>query len=227
MKQGVLDAGEIRFDWGSPIPQDVKWGQTTLILGCMFSGKTERVFQAVRSAILGGKHAVIIKHASDTRYTKQELATSHDGTSMRALSISSLVEDPPMLPDNVDLVAIDEGQFFEGIAAFCMRQNKLGRDVVVAALNSHGDAERTPWSNVMQLIPLAHRIHMLNSICTICHGVANCSRYITGMLSESGVDVGENDKYIATCAQCYNVEIPPGALANRSERVAYVKSLSK
>lgn len=223
----VLDAGEIQYDWGTPIPDDIKWGTTTLIMGPMFSGKTSRGFNAVRSAILGNKQAVVINHNTDIRYTQRELATSHDGISMKAISVASLVNDPPGLPGNVDLVFVDEGHFFSGLAAFCMRQNKLGRDVIVSALNSHGDAERTPWPHVMELIPLAHRIHMLNSICTICHGVANCSRYIAGSLSGTGIDVGANDKYIATCAQCYTVEIPPGALANRAERVAYVKSLSK
>jgi len=193
----------------------------------MYAGKTERGFQYVRAAVMGGNNAVVVKHGSDTRY-RSELASSHDGTNMRAIVVDSLVEDPIGIGPNVKLIFVDEGQFQAGLAAFCMRQNKMGRDVVVSALNSKGDAERTPWPPVMELIPWVTNLQMLTSICGICHGVANCSRYIgDGVLPTEGNAVGADDKFMATCAECYEVDLPENALKDRAERVAYLKSLSK
>jgi thymidine kinase len=193
----------------------------------MFSGKTTRGFEFVRGAIMGRKKAAVIKYAQDTRYDRRDMVSSHDGRCMRAIVAKSLVEDPVGLPENVNLIFVDEGQFQEGLAAFCMRQNKLGRDVVVAALNSQGDATRSPWKPVMELLPLATRCETLTSICTICQGVANCSRHITGSLTTGGVNIGTDNKYVATCAQCYEAPLPAGVLEDRAERVAILKALSK
>lgn len=90
-------------------PKGRRTGTTELVMGPMFSGKTETGFQRVRSAIMGGKRAVIIKHSTDTRYTKKPLASSHDGFHMRALVVETLEHEPLGLPLDVELIFVDEG----------------------------------------------------------------------------------------------------------------------
>lgn len=226
----LLDGGEVHANTLIPSPPKIhripaKYGMTELIMGCMFSGKTELGFQLVRSAIIGGKRAAIIKHTRDVRYNKNALASSHDGNRMRAIVAADLEQDPVDLPEDVELVFVDEGQWFKGLLGFCLRQNKRGRDVIVAALNSYADETRSGWPHVMELVPRATRITTLNGTCTLCHGAAECSRRIAGVPSADGVLVGADDKYIATCAGCYTEPIPEGVLERRAKSVEYVRWL--
>lgn len=209
-----------------PITKGRLHGTTEVIIGPMYASKTETGFQRVRSAIIGGKKAVVIKHATDTRYSRKALASSHDGSQMKAIVVDSLTEDPPNLPLDIELIFVDEGQFMDGLANFCMRQNTLGRDVVVAALNSYGNKDRTGWPNVMELLPRATKITSLNSTCALCHGVAECSRLLQGTNSKGSVIVGGDSDYIATCSGCYTREISPGMIEKHRQNVKYVKWLS-
>lgn len=204
-------------------------GKTTLIIGPMFSGKTSELFRLLRQAAMGQRSVCLIKYSGDTRYAdgRATMASSHDGNRMRAIVVDSLVDDPPGLQD---VIGVDEGQFMCGLADFCKRQNALGRDVVVAALNAKGDAQRSGWPHVLQSVSIAHDIQMMHATCTLCQSPhANCSRFIRGtpvLLDGSIIDVGANDKYIATCAGCYERPIPAGVIERRMAAVEYIKTLS-
>lgn len=115
----------------------------------------------------------------------------------------------------------------KGLCDFCMRQNRLGRDVVVAALNSYGNQERSGWPHVMELVPRATKITSLTSTCALCHGVAECSRRINDLLPQEGTTlVGKDDVYIASCTGCFDKDISSDMISKHKENVRTIKWLS-
>jgi thymidine kinase len=106
--------------------------------------------------------------------------------------------------EGVDVVAVDEGQFFPDLASFCSAQASSGRIVVVAALD--GTYDRKPWPSVSELIPLSESVIKLTAICHSCGAEAPFSRRIVASLATTLI--GDKDKYEAACRRCY--ESPRG-----------------
>lgn len=201
----------------------MKKGETELIVGPMFSGKTSELFRRVRRAVVAGRNVCLIKWKRDVRSGRAEMTSSHDGEYMRCIQVDSLLEDPSSLDDSVDFVAVDEGQFLDGLSEFCQRQNELGRDVVVAALNHVADQRRTPWPNVVSLQSWAFCTH-LSAICLLCQRRAACSRRIEEQSNQS-VCIGGADLYIATCANCYTRPILPQHVKRHDDAMLRIKKI--
>ena len=65
-----------------------------------------------------------------------------------------------------DVVAVDEGQFFNDIVGVCERLANEGKIVIVAALD--GTFQRKPFGNILNLVPLAERLTKLSAVCVEC-----------------------------------------------------------
>lgn len=67
---------------------------------------------------------------------------------------------------NYEVIAIDEGQFFEDIAEFCEDLANNGKIVIVAALD--GTFERKAFNKILDLIPLCEKVKKLTAVCYYC-----------------------------------------------------------
>lgn len=200
-------------------------GRVELICGPMFSGKTTAMMRRMKAAVMGGKRVCVIVSDLDTRYTRKDMVSSHDGLRMQAMRVKTLKEPPLNMPDDVDLIGVDEGHFLEGLAWFCQSQALLGRDVVVAALKA--DADRRGWPHVMELVPIADTITTLHAVCVHCQRDASCSKRLAApMKGGSSVDVGADDKYVATCFGCWPRPIPAHVLQRRAAQIAVVRDMT-
>ncbi|QDJ95080.1 thymidine kinase [Hypsugopox virus] len=171
-------------------------GKIELILGPMFSGKTSELGRRIRRHKIAKRDCVIIKYDKDTRYGKDVF--THDGIAMSAMFTSKL-NDLCLDFINFSVIGIDEGQFFTDIVEFCERMANLGKIVIVAALD--GTYQRLPFGNILNLIPIAEEVIKLSSVCTICGESASFSKRIS---NETEIEViGGEDKYIATCRNCF------------------------
>jgi len=204
---------------GGDAYDDVTTGSSELIVGPMFSGKSSELMNRMKTAIIGGKRICVIMPDMDTRYTKKSMISSHDGHIMSAIRVNSLTDAPDKMPEDVDVIGIDEGQFFEGLASFVERQNALGRNVIVAALKA--DANRNGWPHVLELFPKVDTVTTRHGVCVICQQQASCSRSINGTLG-----LGADEKYVATCFGCWQKPLPPGVLTKRALRVKIVKEMT-
>jgi thymidine kinase len=207
-----------------------------LKIGPMYSSKTRSVMEEVIKATIALQTAVLIRHARDTRYAKKSLAVSHDGSSMTCIVAHNLHEDPPGLPADVKVVAIDEGQFFEGLVEFCVRmvsvcsivcaltrtQIRRGVTVYVAALNSNFRLEM--WENIVRLIPIASTVQLYRGVCILCQGDATCSRRITNDTEETLV--GADESYVATCFPCFEKPIGQDILSARAAALDKARSMT-
>src|SRR5512133_574277 len=88
-----------------------KRGSIEVITGSMFSGKTEELIRRLRRATFAGLKVEIIKPSIDVRYSDTHVV-SHDDKSIH----STIVDNPAslyLLAKEVDVVGIDEAQFFD------------------------------------------------------------------------------------------------------------------
>lgn len=166
----------------------------------MFAAKTSELFRRLNRAKYTGKRALLYKYEADMRYSLDtQLASSHDGITTNAKPVMSLVDES--VPDNVDIIGIDEGQFMDGIADFSLRCVKAGKHVHIAALNGHDDM--TPWANVQSLIPIVDDIMVLHAVCYQCKRDASFTKRYSFNNTKGVIDIGGADKYVACCRQCH------------------------
>jgi thymidine kinase len=173
-------------------------GAIHLIMGPMFSGKTTELLRRIRRQTFAKKRCLVIKYAKDTRYSTDK-ASTHDCVMHAATSASALYKVDDGLLDDVDVVGIDEGQFFDDVVTFAEDMANKGKTVIVAGLS--GTYERKGFGSFLELLPLAEKVSKLSAICEVCHGLAHFTKRIS---DEKDVEViGGKEKYIPVCRQCF------------------------
>lgn len=175
-----------------------KRGWIEVICGSMFSGKTEELIRRLKRVQIAKLKVEIFKPAIDVRYDENKVV-SHDANTI----ISNPVDHSQsilLLASNVDVVGIDEAQFFdEGIIDVCEKLAQRGIRVIVAGLDM--DYKGRPFGPMPQLLAIADYITKLHAICVKCGNIASISYRKT--LDENQVLLGEKDSYEPRCRKCY------------------------
>jgi thymidine kinase len=199
-------------------------GHIHLIIGPMWAGKSSEMFRQIRRAVFAGKQPLVLRFTGDTRYTRSQMASSHDEEQMRALTTTDLLDSVILeRAKQADIIGIDEGQFMENLVPFCTQMAKQGKHVVVAALDS--DFRQDPFEQIAQLIPRAEYVTKLHAICVMCQGVASFSRRLG--TNQDVLDIGGADKYVSTCRHCFSVPIQDEVLQKHKEALELVRELRK
>ena len=103
------------------------------------------------------------------------------------------------LAKNVDVVGIDEAQFFDdGILHVCEELARRGTRVIVAGLDM--DYLGKPFGQMPNLLAIADYITKLHAICMKCGSIAYVSHRIVA--SDEQVLLGEKDAYEPRCRTC-------------------------
>lgn len=175
-------------------------GWIEVICGSMFSGKTEELLRRIRRAQFAGQKIEIFKPAIDTRYDETEVV-SHDETSMNSTPVHNSAEILIYVNmDNVDVVAIDEVQFFDdGIVEVCNKLANAGIRVIVAGLDM--DFQGKPFRAMPQLMSVAEYVTKTHAICVKCGDLAQFSHRLTD--NDKQVVLGEQESYEPLCRSCY------------------------
>jgi len=176
-----------------------KRGSVEVIAGSMFSGKTEELIRRLKRAKIAGLKVEIFKPAIDNRYS-ENMVVSHDDRSIS----SSPVENASMillLTSDVDVVGIDEAQFFDNaIVDVCRILANRGVRVVVAGLDM--DFAGKPFGPMPEIMSTAEYVTKVHAICVECGNHANYSYRIAD--DKRVVLLGEKDVYKPLCRNCYN-----------------------
>ena len=177
-------------------------GSIEVICGSMFSGKTEELIRRLKRVKIANLKLEIFKPAIDVRYDKKNIV-SHDTNFI----LSTPVESSQMilqLAQDVDVVGIDEAQFFDTeIGNVCEQLALRGIRVIVAGLDM--DYMGNPFGQMPNLLAIADYISKLHAICVICGNIANISYRKT---AENGqVLIGEKDIYEPRCRTCNHLKI--------------------
>ncbi len=172
-------------------------GWIEVICGSMFSGKTEELIRRLKRVKIANLKVEIFKPAIDTRYDEVKIV-SHDTNAIHSTPVNSS-ETILLLAQDVDVVGIDEAQFFDAeIANVCEQLALKGIRVIVAGLDM--DYQGNPFGQMPNLLAKADYITKLHAICMKCGNIANISyrKIATG----GQVLLGEKDIYEPRCRQC-------------------------
>jgi len=176
-------------------------GSIEVICGSMFSGKTEELLRRLKRAKFAKQKVEIFKPAVDLRYSEGHVV-SHDNN----LILSTPVETSGsilLLTGDVDVVGIDEAQFFdEGIVPVCNQLANTGLRVIVAGLDM--DFRGNPFGPMPALMAIADDVSKEHAVCVRCGN----SGYVSHRLvpDEKQVLLGEKNEYEPICRHCFEAE---------------------
>ena len=174
-------------------------GWIEVICGSMFSGKTEELIRRLKRVKIANQKAEIFKPAIDIRYDADKII-SHDTNAINSTPVESS-QSILLLAQDVDVVGIDEAQFFDaGITTVCEQLALRGIRVIVAGLDM--DFSGKPFGQMPNLLAIADYITKLHAICVKCGNIANISYRKTAAAEQ--ILVGEKDVYEPRCRVCYH-----------------------
>lgn len=173
-------------------------GWIEVICGSMFSGKTEELIRRLKRAKIANLKTEIFKPAIDTRYHEQQIV-SHDERAILSTPIDNS-QTILLLAGDVDVVGIDEAQFFDDqLPDVCDQLALSGARVIVAGLDM--DYTGKPFGQMPFLLAKADYITKLHAICVRCGNIASFSYRKS---ADGGqLLLGEKERYEPRCRKCF------------------------
>ncbi|MCF6180538.1 thymidine kinase [Lutibacter sp.] len=167
-----------------------QFGWIEVICGSMFSGKTEELIRRLKRAKFAKQKVEIFKPSIDIRYD-EEMVVSHDANEIRSTPVPSSA-NIRILANDVDVVGIDEAQFFDDeIVAVCNDLANRGVRVIVAGLDM--DFKGNPFGPMPALMATAEYVTKVHAVCTRTGNLAHYSHRTAD--GDELVMLGETQEY--------------------------------
>lgn len=210
-----------------------KIGHLELIFGSMYCGKSEELIRRLKRAKIAGYKCQLFKPSMDDRYANNHIFThdTHENkelvkkmiedsigkcsdevindivtklsNAMSAQSVKDSAEIMCLIEDDVEVVGIDEVQFFDDNLINVVKELiSKGKIVIASGLDMYASGE--PFGNVIPYLAcIAKYIDKLHAVCLDCGNEAVYSHMLenTGN-TDSKVEIGSKGKYIALCESC-------------------------
>ena len=175
-------------------------GWIEVIVGSMFSGKSEELIRRLRRAQIARLRVQIFKPVIDTRYGDDHIV-SHSEMRIGSAAVQSSQALLSQVAQDTEVVGIDEGQFFDAdLPAVCDTLADQGKRVIVAGLDQ--DYLGKPFEPMPQLLAIAEYITKTLAICMVCGSPANHTQRLVA--SSERVLVGAQGTYEARCRHCFD-----------------------
>ncbi len=197
-------------------------GWIEVIVGSMFSGKSEELIRRLRRAQIARQRVQIFKPQIDTRYSDDHIV-SHSEMRIPSVPVSSSRLLLEQVEPDAEVVGIDEGQFFDAeLPAICNALADQGKRVIVAGLDQ--DYLGKPFEPMPQLLAIAEYITKTLAICMVCGNPANHTQRLVA--SADRVLVGATGMYEARCRVCFDPHLAEAraAEANPKSQIPNPKS---
>ncbi len=174
-------------------------GSIEVICGSMFSGKTEELIRRINRVKIAHRNIRIFKPTIDYRYSVGDIV-SHNQSSTEAIPVMSAMVLYNSVEEDVEVVAIDEAQFFDQeLVSVVQNLAKAGKRVIIAGLDM--DYLGQPFGPMPELMAIADDVYKTRAICVKCGRLANFSYRITD--NSERVLIGEKQDYMPLCRCCY------------------------
>jgi len=178
-------------------------GHLSVLIGCMFAQKTTELMRCVRRFQSIGSSVLIVNYIADKRYGTDCIA-SHDKDKISAKCVETLKEiDEYVHSGMYSVIAIDEGQFFTDLFEYVTSwADNCDVHIIVAGLD--GTSDRTPFGDMLRLIPHAEEVERLNALCALCGDgtIATYTKY-TKDNKTGDVLIGGAESYYPVCRKHY------------------------
>jgi thymidine kinase len=179
-------------------------GRIEAISGGMFSGKSEELVRRLRRAAIARQRVQVFKPAADTRHAPERLIT-RDKRELEAVSVVCSCDIREKLLPGVEVVGIDEAQFFDdGLIDLVSELADSGVRVIVAGLDL--DYLRRPFGPMPRILAIAEYVDKVHAVCMRCGAAAQYSQRMAG--GGEQLQVGDTDAYEARCRRCYEPFAP-------------------
>jgi thymidine kinase len=191
-------------------------GWIEVIVGPMFSGKSEELIRRLRRAEIARQRVQIFKPAIDQRYSSNGIV-SHSGLELASELVNDAYEITAKVQPRTEVIGVDEAQFLgEGVVDVCRKLADLGKRVIVTGLDT--DFMGRPFEPMPRLLAVAEEITKLLAICMRCGNPAVHTQRL--IASEELIVVGAGGTYEARCRRCFEPVLVP----QKSEEVAKPKA---
>lgn len=185
-----------------------KSGWIEVITGPMYCGKSEELIRRLRRVKIAKQKIKVFKPVIDNRYNKDDVV-SHSGDSIEAVPVDHPEEILEKLDTTIDVVGIDEAQFFhQDIVEICEDLADSGTRVIAAGLDRNFRGE--PFGPMPELMARAEYVDKLHAICIQCGEPASrTQRLIDGepaAYDDPVVLIGAQEVYEARCRSCHAVK---------------------
>ena len=185
-----------------------------VVVGCMFSGKSEELTRRLRREEIAGKKVFAFKPAIDNRYHPDDIA-SHSSVKFKAKTFKNAADLVDKIEKIIEkesdncVIGIDEVQFLDkGFASTIDGFANNGLKIIVAGLDM--DYTGNPFGPMPELMAIGDKVIKLNAICvakdengTICGEPATRSYRIFEKNTQDIIQVGALDSYEARCRECW------------------------
>jgi thymidine kinase len=186
--------------------------QLVVIAGPMFCGKSSDMIRRVRRTQYGPRapRCLVIKFVRDTRYDDAAV-TTHDGARLPAEVVKTTADiRAAVIAHAPDVLAVDEAQFFPGIANYILTEllappaggdaASTVRTVIVAALQT--DFRGTPYAETQQLLAHADEVLVLRAVCRRCG--SDRAMFSHRLVPDQRAElIGGAESYEARCRTCF------------------------
>jgi thymidine kinase len=174
-------------------------GWIEVICGSMFSGKTEELIRRLKRAQFAKLNVEIFKPISDSRYAESDVV-SHDANAIPCTAVEN-AQNILLLGDGMDVIGIDEAQFFDdNIVDVCNQLANSGVRVIVAGLDM--DYTGKPFGPMPSLMATAEYVTKVHAICVHTGNLAHYSHRIVP--GKKQVMLGEKSEYEPVSRATFN-----------------------
>src|SRR5437773_11436254 len=182
------------------VRQQPNQGWIEVIVGSMFSGKSEELIRRLRRAQIARQKVQIFKPSVDTRYADDAIV-SHSEMRIPSRTVVNARALLELVADDTEVVGIDEGQFFDQeLPAVVNELANRGKRVIVAGLDQ--DYLGKPFEPMPQLLAIAEYITKTLAICMVCGNLANYTQRLVA--SEDSVVLVAQGVSVARCRRCFD-----------------------
>jgi thymidine kinase len=178
-------------------------GWVEIIVGCMFSGKTEELIKQVQRAEFAKLKWQAFKPRIDARYSESEVC-SHSQIRLASIPVKEAGEIPSLVHPETRVVAIDEGQFFDAtLVQVAQGLADAGKRVLIAGLDT--DWRGRPFGPMPHLLAISEVVRKQYAICVICGNEATRTQRLVA--AQDDILVGSSDCYEARCRAHFDPEV--------------------
>lgn len=181
-------------------------GWLEVVVGPMFSGKSEELIRRVTRAVLARQSVQVFKPEMDDRYDPLQVA-SHAGRTVHAEAVRNSDDVRGRVRDTTQVVAVDEAQFFDAdLARLAEDLADEGLRVIIAGLDL--DFRGEPFGPLPTLLARAEAVEKLTAICGCGRAATRTQRLIGGHpahYDDPVILVGAHESYEPRCRACHRV----------------------
>jgi len=179
-----------------------------IIFGPMFSGKTSQLIDTINNLIIVKKisglkvNILLINNVQDVRNinriynltTHNEIVRKMCKDNIATVNVADLLSIEDDILKDIDLIAIDECQFFYDLSDFVKKMLKQNKNIICSGLIA--DINKNKFGQLLDIFPLADTTTQLKAYCVYCVDVYVKTASFT-KLKNNKIDFSTNSTHVS------------------------------